>query len=78
MVNCVLLRAEIIIASNITMLLTHFSITLGKDEMKRLLITFAGFLVLGILLPCIILAEEKQEKILTGAITLVQAKQTVL
>ena len=41
--------------------------------MKRLLITVAGFLVLGILLP-----EEKQEKKLTGAITLVQAQQTVL
>ena len=41
--------------------------------MKRLLITIAGFLVLGILLP-----EEKQEKKLTGAITLVQAQQTVL
>jgi hypothetical protein len=49
-----------------------------KDEMKRLLITIAGFLVLGILMPCIVLAEEKQEKKLTGAITLVQAQQTVL
>jgi hypothetical protein len=34
--------------------------------------------VLGIHFPCIVLAEEKQEKILTGAITLVQAQQTVL
>ena len=46
--------------------------------MKRMLITLAGFLVLGVLLPCVLLAEEKQEKILTGAITLVQAQQTVL
>jgi hypothetical protein len=49
-----------------------------KDKMKRLLITLAGFLVLGVLIPCIILVEEKQEKILTGAITLVQAQKTVL
>jgi len=46
--------------------------------MKSVLITLAGFLVLGVLLPCIVLAEEKQEKILTGAISLVQAQQTVL
>lgn len=46
--------------------------------MKRVLITLAGFLVLGVLLPCVVLAEEKQEKILTGAITLIQAQQTVL
>ena len=46
--------------------------------MKRVLITLAGFLVLGVLLPCVVLAEEKQEKILTGAITLVQVQQTVL
>jgi cobalt-zinc-cadmium efflux system outer membrane protein len=46
--------------------------------MKPVLITLAGFLVLGVLLPCVVLAEEKQEKILTGAITLVQAQQTVL
>jgi cobalt-zinc-cadmium efflux system outer membrane protein len=49
-----------------------------KDEMKRLLITVADILMLGILLPCIILAEEKQEKKLTGAITLVQAQQKIL
>jgi cobalt-zinc-cadmium efflux system outer membrane protein len=49
-----------------------------KDEMKRLLIILTHFLVLGVLLPCINFAEEKQENILTGAITLVQAQQTVL
>ena len=46
--------------------------------MKRVPITLAGFLLLGVLLPCVVLAEEKQEKILTGAITLVQVQQTVL
>lgn len=46
--------------------------------MKRVLITLAGFLMLGVLLPCVVLAEEKQEKILTGSISLVQAQQTVL
>lgn len=46
--------------------------------MKSVLITLAGFLMLGVLLPCVVLAEEKQEKILTGAISLVQAQQTVL
>ena len=46
--------------------------------MKRLLIILTDFLVLGVLLPCIILAEEKQENILTGAITLVQAQQKIL
>jgi outer membrane protein, heavy metal efflux system len=46
--------------------------------MKRLLITLAGFMVLGVLLPCIVLAEEKQEKKFTGEITLVQAQQTIL
>jgi hypothetical protein len=42
------------------------------------LITLSGFLVLGALLPCVVLAEEKQEKLLTEAITLVQSQQTVL
>ena len=46
--------------------------------MNRKLITLANFLVLGVLLPCIVLAEEKQEKILKGTITLVQAHQIVL
>ena len=46
--------------------------------MKSLLITIAGFLVLGNFFPCVVLAEEKQEQILTGAITLYQAQQTVL
>ena len=36
------------------------------------------FLVLGNFLPCLVLAKEKQEKILTGAITLFQVQQTVL
>jgi outer membrane protein, heavy metal efflux system len=49
-----------------------------KVEMKSLLITIGGFLVLGNFLPCVVLAKEKQEKILTGAITLFQAQQTVL
>ena len=34
--------------------------------------------MLGNFLPCVVLAKEKQEKILTGAITLFQAQQTVL
>ena len=46
--------------------------------MNRKLITLANFLVLGVLLPCIVLAEEKQEKILTRVITLVPAQQTAL
>jgi cobalt-zinc-cadmium efflux system outer membrane protein len=60
------------------MLLTHSSVTLGKDEMKRLLITLTGFLVMSILFPCVVFAEKEQEKILTGAITLIQAQQKVL
>ena len=46
--------------------------------MKILLITIAGFVVLGNFLPCVVLAKEKQERILTGEITLFQAQQTVL
>ena len=45
-------------------------------KMKHVLV--AGFLALNILFPCVVLAEEKQEKILTGTITLVQAQQIVL
>jgi outer membrane protein, heavy metal efflux system len=60
------------------MLLIHSSVTFGKNEMKRLLITLIGFLVLNILLPCVVFAEERQEKILTRVITLVPAQQTAL
>jgi|SaaInlStandDraft_7_1057024.scaffolds.fasta_scaffold886406_1 hypothetical protein len=42
--------------------------------MKRVLKTFAGFMVLGFVLSYVILAEKKQENILTGAITLGQTK----
>jgi hypothetical protein len=46
--------------------------------MKRVLITLSNFLFLGVILPCVVLAEETLQKLLTGTITLVQAQQKVL
>ena len=74
--DCTNVKFDYIVSSHV---LEHVPNFIGYiHEMKSVLITLAGFLVLGVLLPCVVLAEEKQEKILTGAISLVQAQQTVL
>jgi cobalt-zinc-cadmium efflux system outer membrane protein len=53
----------------------HYS---GTEKMKRLLITLRVLLVLCVLFPFVVFAEEKQEKILTGSITLIQVLQAAL